>query len=904
MNRIQINQNGNYYEIKFKYDPTLVAMIKQIPGKEWNPSEKLWRIHKDKLGMLLNMLKGSKYADAYELQSNEQIGENAEIEPTTTIPNVDLTGIKLFVEDGSKLYPHQLDFMKYAIDRQRKGYRSGFLCADDPGCIDGDATIRIKEPGKAWTRDTKLSNAYKLFSDGHVFKVKCMVNDRFQYMPIKYVLDRGNRSVVKVTFESGYIICTPDHEIYTENGWVPAESLSTGDTIFTNGDPERCINCGSTENIIQSSDATYKGYCRRCMYKFRKCGVLDDDVVVKTVDEDGYVRLKGRPTRLWPLHDKSNGMGIYEHHQVWYEHTGHIIDTKTEAIHHINHIKTDNRFENLKLLSISEHAKLHADMSTNHLPQFQDRDFYYCHGVKIWCVPHSEAVLSVETFGTKHVYDIVIDSDDIHNFIANNVVVHNCGKTLESINYAMYNKLYNRYKHCLVICNVNTSKYNWQDDIRKHTNGKMSGYILGSRKRKHPKPGQATYIVGSSQNKLDDLLCGHMYEDDTEPELPYFIILNVEAIRMKVGKRYPIADKIIDMINDGELNMIIIDEVHKNMSPTSLQGKQILRIKDKTHSRCTWVSLTGTPIVNKPTDVFLPMRLIDAHNFTSYYKWCQYFCVYGGYGGHEVIAYRNIPRLKFMLQQNMIRRRKEDVLNLPDKIHMDVYVENTKYQSRLAEEVTMDLIAHAEEIANDLNPMVRFLRLRQVNGSPELVDHDLRVDNTYLKYNAKLVKLLELLEEIHERGEKTVIFSNWVEPLRTLFKFLSSKYKVCCFTGTMSEAERQKHKRVFMNNPEYTVMIGTIGALGTTHTLTAANNIIFYDEPWTYADKLQAEDRCHRISAKKSVNVYTLISKDTIDERVHDIVYSKKDTSDYLVDNKLDFKNNPNLVATLLGKDI
>lgn len=612
MNRIQINQNGNYYEIKFKYDPTLVAMIKQIPGKEWNPGEKLWRIHKDKLGMLLNMLKGSKYSDAYELQSNEQIGENAEIEPTTTIPNVDLTGIKLFVEDGSKLYPHQLDFMKYAIDRQRKGYRSGFLCADSPGL----------------------------------------------------------------------------------------------------------------------------------------------------------------------------------------------------------------------------------------------------------------------------------------------------GKTIESVNYAMYNKLYNRYKHCLVICNVNTSKYNWQDDIRKHTNGKMSGYILGSRKRKHPKPGQATYIVGSSQNKLDDLLCGHMYGDDTEPELPYFIILNVEAIRMKVGKRYPITDKIIDMINDGELNMIIIDEVHKNMSPTSLQGKQILRIKDKTHSRCTWVSLTGTPIVNKPTDVFLPMRLIDAHNFTSYYKWCQYFCVYGGYGGHEVIAYRNIPRLKFMLQQNMIRRRKEDVLDLPDKIHMDVYVENTKYQSRLAEEVTMDLIAHAEEIANDLNPMVRFLRLRQVNGSPELVDHDLRVDNTYLKYNAKLVKLLELLEEIHERGEKTVIFSNWVEPLHTLFKFLSSKYKVCCFTGTMSEAERQKHKRVFMNNPEYTVMIGTIGALGTTHTLTAANNIIFYDEPWTYADKLQAEDRCHRISAKKSVNVYTLISKDTIDERVHDIVYSKKDTSDYLVDNKLDFKNNPNLVATLLGKDI
>lgn len=63
--------------------------------------------------------------------------------------------------------------------------------------------------------------------------------------------------------------------------------------------------------------------------------------------------------------------------------------------------------------------------------------------------------------------------------------------------------------------------------------------------------------------------------------------------------------------------MIVIDEIHKNMSPTSIQGKQILKIKDKTGSRCIWLPLTGTPIVNKPTDVFLPMKLVDAHNFQA-----------------------------------------------------------------------------------------------------------------------------------------------------------------------------------------------------------------------------------------------------------------------------------------------
>jgi SNF2 family DNA or RNA helicase len=194
------------------------------------------------------------------------------------------------------------------------------------------------------------------------------------------------------------------------------------------------------------------------------------------------------------------------------------------------------------------------------------------------------------------------------------------------------------------------------------------------------------------------------------------------------------------------------------------------------------------------------------------------------------------------------------------------------------------------------------LRLRQINGSPELVDEDLIVDNEYIKKNAKLQRLLELVEDITKREEKVVIFSNWVEPLRTIYKHLALFYKVCCFTGTMKETERQKHKDVFLNNPEYKIMIGTIGALGTTHTLTAANNIIFYDEPWTAADRNQAIDRIHRIGTSKSCNIYTLISKDTIDDRVHSILYSKAMISDFMVDDKIDIYNNPELFDILMGK--
>ena len=117
----------------------------------------------------------------------------------------------------------------------------------------------------------------------------------------------------------------------------------------------------------------------------------------------------------------------------------------------------------------------------------------------------------------------------------------------------------------------------------------------------------------------------------------------------------------------------------------------------------------------------------------------------------------------------------------------------------------------------------------------------------------------------------------------------------------MKQEDRELHKRAFQENPKYTVILGTIGALGTTHTLTAARNVIFYDSPWNPSDKEQAEDRAYRIGTKNSVNIYTLVSKNTIDERVENILYRKDSISKYIVDNKLDIRNNPELFDILLG---
>lgn len=470
-------------------------------------------------------------------------------------------------------------------------------------------------------------------------------------------------------------------------------------------------------------------------------------------------------------------------------------------------------------------------------------------------------------------------------------------KSAEVINLGIYNKIHRGFKHCLVICCINTAKFTWQNEIDIHTKGQYSGYILGTRLKRDK---ITEKYDGSSKQKYDDLNSLKKYSKEDADQLPYFLIMNIEALRYKEGKSYRITEQIINMINAGLINMIALDEIHKNTSPQSIQGKQILKIKKSTENKVEWIPMTGTPIINRPTDVFLPLKLVNGHDSYSYWQWCQEFCVYGGYGGYEIIGYKNIPKLKSMLQGNMIRRLKKDVLDLPPKIQYTEYVENTTYQDKLYKKVLEDVLSARDDIITSLNPMVKFLKLRQINGSPELVDESLVVDKSYLKYNAKLVRLLELLEDIHERNEKVVVFSNWVEPLRTLYKFVSKRYNVCCYTGTMSSASREENKKKFIESPDHTVMIGTIGALGVSVTLTCARNVIFYDEPWTPADKEQGEDRIYRIGTTQSVNIYTLLTKNTIDEKVHDILYTKKGISKYIIDNNLDIHNNPKLFDLLL----
>jgi SNF2 family DNA or RNA helicase len=420
------------------------------------------------------------------------------------------------------------------------------------------------------------------------------------------------------------------------------------------------------------------------------------------------------------------------------------------------------------------------------------------------------------------------------------------GKTKQALDIAVARK--HKMRHCLIVCGVNNLKWNWYKEVEIHTNEKA--HILGSRVNRKGKT-----VIGSSDERLADLKQIH---DE------YFLITNIETLRDK-----SIQSQIKKMCSDGIIGMTIIDEIHKCKNSQSKQGKAI-------HCCCSYyrLALTGTPLMNNPVDLYNVLKWLEVENHSlTYFK--NLYCEMGGFGGYEIIGYKNLDQLENSLNKNMLRRRKEEVLDLPPKIYTDELLDLDSSQDKLYRDVTNQIIEDIDRIMLLPNPLTELIRLRQVTSNPNILTSK---NITNVKYD----RILDILEFT---TDKVIIFSNWTKVINPLYIKLSSLgYNPALVTGESKDPILEMNK--FQSDNTCKVILGTTPALGTGYTLTAANTVIFIDEPWSKAIKDQAEDRCHRIGTKGTVNIITLICKDTIDERIHQIIKDKGELSDRIVDGK------------------
>jgi SNF2 family DNA or RNA helicase len=426
------------------------------------------------------------------------------------------------------------------------------------------------------------------------------------------------------------------------------------------------------------------------------------------------------------------------------------------------------------------------------------------------------------------------------------------GKSKQVIDIALALKDKENLKHCLIVCGVNGLKWNWYNEVSTHSNEK--GYILGQRiKRKK-------IAIPGNKAKLEDV-------NNLKNINNFFIITNIETLRS-----VEIASKLAEYCQDGTIGMVAIDEIHKAKDPTSQQGKGILKLQSKYR-----IGMTGTPVMNTPLDLFIILKWLgyEKHAFYSFKK---HYCEMGGFGGYQVVGYKNLDELQEQLDIMMLRRLKEDVLDLPEKIFIDEYVEMTPKQSIIYKEVTNDIKANIDQIKIAPNPLAQLIRLRQATGYTGIL-------SSVVAESAKLDRMEDIVEESISNGKQVVIFSNWTQVLNPAIERLS-KYHPAVITGETNDGMRHEMVNKFQSG-ETKVICGTSGAMGTGITLTAGTVEIFLDEPWTRAAYDQCVDRCHRIGTNTNITVYTLLTKGTIDERVHELVIKKGAMSDALIDGKI-----------------
>lgn len=456
------------------------------------------------------------------------------------------------------------------------------------------------------------------------------------------------------------------------------------------------------------------------------------------------------------------------------------------------------------------------------------------------------------------------------------------GKTKEIIDIAMCRKQTDGLKHCLIICGINGNKYNWADEVKIHS--REDSWILGTRFTKRP---PIKMIEGSTKDKMEDL--------NNIPH-QFFWITNIETLRggsfkEKQGKRtvmrFPIAEKIQELCDKGIIGMIAFDEAHKAKNPDSQQGKALLSIDCKGPK----IPMSGTFVLNNPLDLYLPLKWagFETHSF---YAYKQHYCTMGGFGGKEIVGYKNLDELRSMVSKVMLRRVKGDVLDLPPKVHTIEWVDAYPEQKSLYKDVRDQVRDNIDKVKVHPDPLSEMLRLRQVTGYPGILS------STVTK-SAKMDRMEELVEDEVSVGGKAIIFSNWSE-MTNVIRHKLKKYNPAYITGEVGSVQRMEEKDRFQNDPNCKVMIGTIGALGTGFTLTAAQLVIFVDEPWNRGIKDQAEDRAHRIGTRGTVRVVTILTRDTVDEGVYNLVQKKGKMADLLVDGKVDGKNVDNVLSYLL----
>ncbi len=330
---------------------------------------------------------------------------------------------------------------------------------------------------------------------------------------------------------------------------------------------------------------------------------------------------------------------------------------------------------------------------------------------------------------------------------------------------------------------------------------------------------------------------------------------------------------------------IIADEAQYLKNSNTQNAKTIKKMKAETR-----YALTGTPIENSLAELWSIFDYIMPGYLFSYQKFKKNY--------ETPIVKQNdetsMKKLKMLIEPFILRRTKKEVLTeLPEKTVTVLDNEMKDEQKNIylsylfqAKKEVADQIEERGYEKSTMKILAALTRLRQICCHPSLF-----LEN-YNEGSSKLEQCIEIVEEGISAGHKILIFSSYTSMFKIIQKRLNElNIKYFLLTGSTKVDERIKLVEEFNKNEEIKVFLISLKAGGTGLNLTGADMVIHYDPWWNISTENQATDRAYRIGQKNNVQVYKLITKNSIEEKIYELQQKKSELIDNMLDTKPSFIN-------------
>jgi SNF2 family DNA or RNA helicase len=377
------------------------------------------------------------------------------------------------------------------------------------------------------------------------------------------------------------------------------------------------------------------------------------------------------------------------------------------------------------------------------------------------------------------------------------------------------------------------------------------------------------------------------------------LTINVEALMLDRVREF-----LRDFIDSAKWGAaVIVDESHKIKNPRIVRTKFVMKLRNRAKVRRI---LTGTPITNAPFDLWSQFMFLDpdilgvpnyaafkaeyAHLESEHSGIMRHIAARGVRWTPQIVAknfdgtprYKNLERMQALIAPHSYRVLKRDCLDLPEKIYQRVFVTLTKEQRRLYNRLRDELLIEWDGYVSASSKLVSLVRLQQIVCGFFSIEAGVAPTHLFSKGedNPRIQAMLEVIEE--SKDQSAIVWARFREDIKTISRALRDAYGEASVVEYHGEVKRKERVEALARMADGTArfFVGQQGSGGTGTTITAASLCVYYSNDFSLENRLQSEDRAHRIGQTKNVTYVDIQARDTIDKKLIATFLAKKNVSD------------------------